>query len=309
MKKIKNLLFVFLVFTMSCFGNDDKKYIELLEDQDFYLQNEVVFTGTTGAKYEIVNTDFCKFGYGTCYEVIDENQQNAFIKENRVLDAHKVVDENGEIFVAEVEVEEDIDIYEDSNISVDLNNTVEVEESKERLYTKFEKTFTNHVAYNHYQKAIELMYEGDHKQAYNEAKAAKAVYDTDEANQKIILPYIPGYIRESAQTPRRTYYKIVIEELYELKRLIRKIKLLNPPIPLVILSKTSTYIDVTVQNVGDTPLDNFVVEVNFEEAATFANIKPNESKTVRYNNTEVLEQISFREDYGFAYKTIEFTEE
>ena len=120
---------------------------------------------------------------------------------------------------------------------------------------------------------------------------------------------MPGYIRENAQTPRRIYYKIIEEQNYELTRLIRKIKLLNPPIPMIIFNQTSTYIDITVQNVGDTPLDKFAIEINYETVTTFDKIEPNETKKFRYNKVVPLEQITFKEEYGFAPVPIEFSVE
>jgi len=208
--------------------------------------------------------------------------------------------------------ENNVSVNQDSNTTLnDINKTVEPKiQQKQKVYTLFEKTFVNHIAYNHYENAIKLMYQKKHKEAYAEAMKAKDVYDNiAKKEQTINLPYIPGYIRESAQTPRRTYYKIVKQKTYELKRLIRKIKLLDPPIPFVVLNQTSTYIDVTVTNFGDTPLDNLVVEINFEKAAVFDKINPKESKTVRFDKSMNIEQISFTEEYGFAPAQIDLTQE
>ena len=198
-----------------------------------------------------------------------------------------------------------------TTVNQELNATKELVLKDGKTYTQFEKTFINHIAYNHYKNAMKYMFDKKHKEAYEEAMKAKKVYDNslNEKAQIIDLPYVPGYVRESAQTPRRTYYKIVKKHVYELKRLIRKIKLLNPPIPFVVLNQTSTYIDITVKNFGDTPLDNLIVEVNYEKAASFDKIYPNKSKTVRFNKTMNLEQISFSEEYGFAPALIEFSQE
>jgi len=180
--------------------------------------------------------------------------------------------------------------------------------STARVFSKFEKTFIYHIAYNHYRKAINLMYAKDHKGAYEEAMKAKEIYKNNDQNL-IHLPYIPGYVRESAQTPRRIFYKIIEKQNYELNRLIRKIKLLNPPIPLIRFNQTSTYIDVIVTNVGDTPFDNLSVEINYEPVTTFEKINPNDTKRYRYNSVAKLENISFKEEFGFAPKTIEFEQE
>jgi len=205
-----------------------------------------------------------------------------------------------------IEDNNETDIYSPKD-SADIN--VSVQKSSQRELSDFEKQFVNHIAYNHYKKAIELLYKKEHKSAYEEASKAKEFFDNEMENENIVLPYIPGFIRESAQTPKRIYYKILIEKDYELKRLIRKIKLLNPPIPLIVLNQTSTYIDVIIKNVGDLPLDNFLVEVNFEEAARFEKINPNESKTYRYSNSVKIEDLSFKEDYGFAPSAIELSNE
>ena len=206
----------------------------------------------------------------------------------------------------------------ETNSTIENNSTIEqssiVNKDEEiiegRTYSLFEKKFINHIAYNHYKNAIKLMYKKKHKEAYEEAIKAKKVYDNSLKEEQIIaLPYIPGYVRESAQTPRRTFYKIVEEHIYELTRLIRKIKLLNPPIPFIVLNQTSTYIDITVENFGDTPLDNLAIEVNYEKAATFEKIYPFKSKTIRFHKTMKIEQISFTEDYGFAPSIIEFDQE
>ncbi len=198
-------------------------------------------------------------------------------------------------------------VVEENNATVQ-NDDKQVPQQN-RTYTLFEKKFINHLAYNHYEKAIKLLYEKNNQEAYAEAMQAKEVYDNELKEEKTIeLPYIPGYIRQSAQTPKRIYYKIVKKHIYELKRLIRKIKLLNPPIPFVVINKTSTYIEVSVKNYGDTPLDNLVVEINYEQVAVFAKINPGDTKTVRYNKTMDISQISFSEDYGFAPSPIEFAQ-
>ncbi len=192
--------------------------------------------------------------------------------------------------------------------SEDMNTTEETEEEvidTTRKFSHFEKTFVYHVAYNHYKKAIKHMYAKEHKEAYDEAIKAKNIF-LNQKNNKIALPYMPGYVRENAQTPRRIYYKIIEEQNYELTRLIRKIKLLNPPIPMVILNQTSTYVDIQIQNLGDVPLDKFGIEINYEKIITFDKINPNETKTYRYNKTVQLEQLTFSEEYGFIPMPIEF---
>lgn len=185
-----------------------------------------------------------------------------------------------------------------------------VNKKKIKTYTKFEKSFVNHIAYNHYEKAVKLMFNKQHKLAYEEAIKAKDIYDNTTSKEKLIdLPYIPGYLRESAQTPSRIYYKIIKQNEYQINRLIRKIKLLNPPIPMVIINKTSTYIEIKVTNYGDTPLDKFAVEVNYETLKVFNKIYPKKTKIFRVNKSVNIEQLSFKEEYGFAPKTTEYTQE
>jgi hypothetical protein len=153
--------------------------------------------------------------------------------------------------------------------NIDNTDTIETNQ-EERTFTQFEKTFIYHTAYNHYKKAIDLMYKNNHKDAYTNAMIAKDIYDYNATKtNEIILPHIPGYIRQSAQAPTKINYKIFETKNYELKRLIRKIKLLNPPIPLVVFAKTSTYIDITVENFGDLPLDNFTIFINGNKAHIF----------------------------------------
>jgi len=198
--------------------------------------------------------------------------------------------------------------------SIDTNETnsttTKIKPKKEKTYTLFQKMFVNHIAYNFYKEAITLLYDGNYKEAYTKAIKAKDTYDNTNKKEQIIkLPYIPGFIRENAQAPRRLYYKIVKEQPYELKRLIRKIKLLSPPLAMVIIDKTSTYTDIKVTNIGDLPLDKFGIEINYEQVTTFDKIEPNETKTYRYNNSQPIEQITFSEEYGFNPEPIEFAQE
>lgn len=196
-------------------------------------------------------------------------------------------------------------VTEENNVSLEETTTSVSDEDKRKL-SKFEKTFIYHVAYNHYKDAVKLLFEKDHKEAYRHAMAAKAIYDNEAKGKEIVLPYIPGYIRESAQTPRRIYYKIFQTQNYELHRLVRKIKLLNPPIPMVVLKQTSTFVDIEVQNFGDLPLDKFSIEVNYEDATTFDKVNPGETKVYRYHRAVELENIRFGEEFGFAPKEITF---
>jgi len=200
----------------------------------------------------------------------------------------------------------------DNNITADSNTTSQVISDKKILeLSKFEKQFINHIAYNHYTNAIKFLYAKDHKKAYEEAMKAKDIYNNEDntKEQKIVLPYLPGFLRQSAQTPSRIYYKIYRDKNYELKRLIRKVKLLSPPIALVTFDQTSTYIDIKIKNVGDLPFDNFTVEINYEEVKTFDKIIPNQEVTFRFYTVDKVEAISFKEAYGFAPKAIEFTQE
>lgn len=207
----------------------------------------------------------------------------------------------------------DTTLWDENITTADANSSVwdvkGTEELQERKLSDFEKKFVNHIAYNHYKKAIKLLYEKEQISAYKEAYKAKEFFDNSLDNRDIVLPYMPGYLRESAQTPKRIYYKILVERDYELTRLIRKIKLLNPPIPLVVLNQTSTYIDITINNSGEVPLDNFVIEVNYEKVAEFDRVYPNQSQTYRYNQSVLIEEISFSEAYGFAPAAIELSNE
>ncbi len=172
----------------------------------------------------------------------------------------------------------------------------------------FEKSFVYHSAYLFYSKGIEELYSGNYKNAYDYAMRARAIYENDKADY-IPLPYMPSYVRESAYTPKRIYYKMINYKQYELNRLITKIKLLSPPIPTVVFNRTSTYIDVTIRNFGDLPLDRFEVFLNDEKIALYEKILPHEEKIVRVESAPKLYEISFKEKYGFAPNSIMLSED
>jgi len=196
----------------------------------------------------------------------------------------------------------------DNNIVLDSNesNTTIADDNatKIRYYTPFEKKFINHTAYNHYKRAIKSLYEGDYLQAYKSAMLAKKYNDgtsmAKDGSYVIKLPFVPGYLRESPLAPRRNYYKVLIEEDYYLDRLITKIKLQNPPIPMVTIKQTSTSLTIIVKNLGDTPLDNFTVFINGEEVKKFPKILSQEEVSHTVLNIDKLQKIAFKEDYGFA---------
>lgn len=249
-------------------------------------------------------------------EVETQVESNTTVENDIVLDQNiSQLESNTSLVMESFEDDTNTSLAEtNTTTSVIIEEPEEILELKQsadtnRTFTKFEKTFVNHTAYNHYKRAIEYMYQADHTNAYSEAMSAKAIYENFETNEDINLPYIPGYIRENAATPKRIYYKIIEPHNYELKRLITKIKLLNPPIALVTYIQTSTYVDITVQNVGDTPLDNFLVEINYEKVKNFEKIIPNQVVTYRYNSSTKIDSLSFTEEYGFAPEPIEFIEE
>lgn len=176
--------------------------------------------------------------------------------------------------------------------------------------SEFEKLFVNHVAYNYYKNGIKALYQSDYKSAYDNAMNAKDIVDNTELNKTTIaLPYMPSFMRETSYAPKRTYYKIIKEKVYELKRLIRKAKLMSPPIASVVIRRTSTTIDVILKNYGDLPFDEFEVLVNEKRIALFDKLLPNQEKTIKINKAPKLYEVSFKEKYGFAPKSFMLSED
>jgi len=196
-----------------------------------------------------------------------------------------------------------IDMSEDENIEDDQMISQEPEIQKESL-SEFEKLFVNHIAYNYYKTAIKALYQDDYKSAYENAMNAKDIVDNTDLNiTTIALPFMPSFMRESSYSPKRTYYKIIKEKEYELKRLITKVKLISPPIASVVIHRSSTTIDVILRNHGDLPFDKFEVLVNEKPIALFNKLLPNEEQTIRIEKAPKLYEVSFKEKYGFAPKS------
>ncbi len=236
---------------------------------------------------------------------VQETEKSSDIKEkNETKIIKSVVSENN----TTIKLDENETLKTIADMNITKADEIKAQElvKSDRKLSSFEKSFVYHIGYNHYAKAIKLMYAKNHKDAYSEAMSAKNIYDANATQKEIVLPYLPGYVRESAQTPRRIYYKILVPKNYELYRLIRKIKLLNPPIPMVVLNQTSTYVDIEIKNYGDLPLDKFGIEINDEKVYQFPKINPNQSVTYRYNKSLSVEHIKFSEEFGFAPKDIIF---
>ena len=115
---------------------------------------------------------------------------------------------------------------------------------------------------------------------------------------------MPSFLRETAYAAKKIYYKTVVHKEYELNRLITKIKLLSPPIPAVVIKRTSTYIDIIVRNYGDLPLDNFEIILDSQSVVKYTKILPSQEKVYRYEKAPMLHEIAFKEEYGFAPKSI-----
>lgn len=175
----------------------------------------------------------------------------------------------------------------------------------------FEKLFVNHSAYIYYSKGVEELYKSNYKSAYENAMKAKEIIDnTDNINEQIIaLPYMPSFVRETAYSPKRIYYKIVKAKVYELRKLIVKAKLISPPIASVIVKKTSTYMEIIIRNFGDLPLDEFELLINEKSMVKYDKILPNDKKTIRVDIVEEFHEISFKEKYGFAPSSIMLSED
>jgi len=170
----------------------------------------------------------------------------------------------------------------------------------------FESRFVNHIAYNFYNEAIDLLDDKDYKNAYDTAIKAKAIFDnTDHKIKDIELPYMPSFLRETSFSPKEIYYQYVEQEAYEINRLIKKIKLLSPPIPEVYIKRTSTYIEVSVENFGDLPLDDFQIFINEELRQTFKKIGVKQKASFKLDFNEKIDTVSFQELYGFAPHKIE----
>ena len=199
----------------------------------------------------------------------------------------------------------------DNNVesTTDANTSVEVQEQVRNM-NAFEKLFVNHSAYRYYAKGVQELYKNNYKEAYDNAMKAKAIIDNTQAKgeQVIALPYMPNYVRETGYTPKRIYYKTVKAKPYELRKLIVKAKLISPPIASVIIKKTSTYMDVIVKNYGDLPLDEFELLINDESIVIYDKILPNEQKITKVDIKEEFYEISFKEKYGFAPKSIMLSE-
>lgn len=273
MMKINNILFFFLLLTfIGCSSNN----IPEPEVQE-----------STNKKNEAVSL-----------EIDDSDEENEALS----LAINDSDDEN-EAFNSEInDSDQDfrgdhIEINEVTQNKV-LDNTSITEEK----LSSFETIFSNHVAYINYHEAILSLYNGDYKQAYQNAINAKSIFDNTNAEDKqfIALPYMPSYVREGPYGPKTIYYKIVNYYPYELKRLITKVKLVSPPIATVVINRGSTSITLSVKNFGDLPLDEFEVMLNDEQIAFFETILPNEEKSIRIEGAPKLYEVAFKEKYGFA---------
>jgi hypothetical protein len=111
---------------------------------------------------------------------------------------------------------------------------------------------------------------------------------------------MPSYLRESSYAPKKIYYKNIVYKSYEIERLITKIKLLSPPIPSVIIKRTSTYIDIIIRNYGDLPLDKFTLLIDGQSVIMYPKILPKEEKKFRLDKAPQIHELSFKETYGFA---------
>ena len=198
----------------------------------------------------------------------------------------------------------------DDNSSLQDNNSTIALLAEPKKLSEFEKLFVNHIAYNYYKKAITALYSDNYKSAYENAMRAKDIVDNTELNTSTIaLPFMPSYVRETAYSPKRTYYKIVKEKEYKLKRLVVKAKLMSPPIASLVIHRTSTTTDIILRNHGDLPFDDFKVLVNDKQIALYEKLLPNEEKIIKINRAPKLYEVSFKEKYGFAPKSFMITEE
>ena len=233
-------------------------------------------------------------------------EQNATAKEaeaNTEQDSMaEATEQNATVEATEVSLEQN---------GTDENGTSLVEQSETVVpKTQFEKSFPNHIAYKFYSKGVEALYRGDYKAAYSNAMKARAIYDIKEGQLGVIpLPYLPGFVKETAYSPKRFYYKIVKFQPYELRKLIIKAKLISPPIASVVIKKRSTSTDVIVRNFGDLPLDGFKLFINDKEVVGYDKINPNEEKIYSYDSADKIYRLSFTEEYGFAPQSMTIAEE
>jgi hypothetical protein len=204
-------------------------------------------------------------------------------------------------------------INDNNKTKIDIKNTKDTNNSSiddsNKTLSSFESKFVNHIAYRHYDKAVNLLYKKQYTKAYNEAISAKLLFNNEDKKEKLIsLPYMSSYLRESGFAPKTMYYKIIENKPYQLKRLLTKIKLLSPPIPMIILKKTSTNIIVEVSNQGDLPLDEFDILINDTKVHRFDKINVNKMKSIKIDFNGIIEKITFKEAYGFAPKSIQIVE-
>ena len=307
MKNINKILIILSLGFIILYGADSN-LPNILENQD-----ESTMYGNNLDEPTTINTESA--------EVISEQTEVLGVQEETEMVQNTPENTGDAVDTQKAEFQEELDLaasgaedngniypnpYDDIAIVEDVNETMEVSEDM----SEFEKLFVNHSAYIYYLKGIEELQIANYKAAYENAMKAKAIIDnTNKPNEQVIaLPYMPNYVRESSYTPKRIYYKTVKAKPYELKRLITKAKLISPPIASVVLKRTSTYIEVITRNYGDLPLDEFELLVNEDSIVKYEKILPNEQKITRIGVAPNLFEISFKEKYGFAPKSIMLSE-
>ena len=176
---------------------------------------------------------------------------------------------------------------------------------------EYKKMLPNHQAYNYYKMSKYAFEKENYIVAYKYAIKAKSLYN-NKNSRSIKLPYLPDFLRESAFAPKRILYQFMDVKGYEVDRLIKKIKLLAPPVAFVTINRTGSSFIIMVKNMGKLPLDQFGVLINKKYNHMFNQIKPDESSSYTLNidlSTNSLDSILFSEEHGFVPKEIEFSKE
>lgn len=174
-----------------------------------------------------------------------------------------------------------------------------------QFFTDNKKADNSKPAYELYKDALALYADKEFDEAYEKASKARDLFEADGENPNITIEARPKYIHEGAFSPDKKQYEIKeYKNDYEVNRLIKKIKLLNPPMAFVKLSQTDESISVEVTNVGSMPLDNFTIKLDSKDFTIFPIIDKGESKHKVIYMKDKYTNISFSEEDGFAPTSI-----
>lgn len=163
---------------------------------------------------------------------------------------------------------------------------------------------------------------GDNQEAYSKYKQALDAYESDEIDLAYRLAfeakniYVPGsgtditirgqatFLQEGPFGPKFKSFTVNGDRKnYEIKKLLRKIKLKQPPIAIVEVYRTKDQRIVKVKNIGKLPLDDLIVSIDGEEVGTFEKIESQATEEITVSGGS-MRTISFEEADGFMPKSI-----